>query len=99
MQDDDRLIRYNVLTVNDNALPPSQNLLELHDVCDRLRKMGYAEFKRIRIYGQEFEVVSNPFPQGNGIAVRAFSKRDLQARTLQISLPVLQMLGKKRKIA
>jgi hypothetical protein len=99
LQDDDRLIRYNVLTVNDNALPPSQNLLELHDVCDRLRKMGYAEFKRIRIYGQEFEVVSNPFPQGNGIAVRAFSKRDLQARTLQIPLPVLQMLGKKRKIA
>jgi hypothetical protein len=85
--------------VNTNVLPTSQNLVELHEVCDRLQKMGYAESKRIRIYGQEFEVISNPFPEGNGIAVRAYSKRDPQARTLQIPLPVLQMLGKKKKIA
>jgi hypothetical protein len=82
-----------------NSLPPSQYSTELRDVCARLQKMGYAESKRVRIYGQDFEIISNPFPQGNGIAVRAYSKRDLQARTLQIPLPVLQMLGKSKKIA
>jgi hypothetical protein len=95
------LIRYNVLTVNINALPTSQHSIEVHEVCDRLQRMGYAQSKRIRIYGQEFEVVSNPFPQGDGIAIRAFSKRDTQARTLRLPLPVVQMVTrqKQKKIA
>jgi hypothetical protein len=94
-------IRYNAFTVDINVLPTSQNSMELHEVCDRLQKMGYAEFKRIRIYGQEFEVVSNPFPQGDGIAVRAFSKRETQTRTLCLPLPVVQMVTrqKHKKIA
>jgi hypothetical protein len=82
--------------VNINALPIGQNSRELHEVCDRLQKMGYAEFKRIRIYGQEFEVVSNPFPQGDGIAIRAFSKREMQARTLCLPLPVVQMVTRQK---
>jgi hypothetical protein len=63
--------------------------------------MGYAESKRIRIYGQEFEVVSNPFPHGDGIAIRAFSRRETQARTLCLPLPVVQMVTrqKSKKIA
>jgi hypothetical protein len=98
-----RLIRYNALTVNINVFPTTQNSMELDEVCDRLQKMGYAEFKRIRIYGQEFEVVSNPFPQGDGIAIRAFSKRETQTRTLRLPLPVVQMVTRqkqqKKKIA
>jgi hypothetical protein len=73
--------------------------MELHEVCDQLQRMGYAQSKRIRIYGQEFEVVSNPFPQGNGIAVRAFSLRETRARTLQLPLPVVQMVTRQKKIA
>ena len=59
------------------------------------------EGKRIRIYGQEFEAVSNPFPNADGIAIRAFSKRETEERTLQLPLPVVQMVTrqKKKKIA
>jgi len=64
-------------------------------MCDRLRDLGYARSKKIRIYGQEFEVISNPFPQGNGFAVRAVSKTETQERTLMIPLPVLQTALKK----
>jgi hypothetical protein len=87
--------------VNFNALTASQQSVEVHEVCARLESMGYAESKRIRIYGQEFEVVSNPFPHGDGIAVRAFSKRETQARTLRLPLPVVQMVTrqKQKKIA
>lgn len=94
-------IRYNVFTVNINLLAPSQHSIELIEVCDQLQKMGYAESKRIRIYGQEFEAVSNPFPNGDGIAIRAFSKRETQARTLQLPLPVVQMVTrqKRKKVA
>jgi len=78
------------------ASSPSQNSNELHEVCSRLQKMGYARSKRIRMYGQEFEVVSDPFPQGDGIAVQAFSKRETQPRTLQLPLSVLQVVRKKK---
>lgn len=71
------------------------------ELCDRLKKMGYAESKHIRIYGQEFELISNPFPQGNGIAIQAVSTKEKQARTLHLPLPVLQMVSAKtsKKIA
>jgi hypothetical protein len=90
------LIRYNPLTMNVNPLTGSQHSIELHEVCVRLQKMGYAQSKRIRIYGQEFEMVSDPFPQGDGIAIRAFSKRETQTRTLQLPLPVVQMVTRQR---
>jgi hypothetical protein len=101
VQDVGKLIRYNLITVNINTLIPSQPSVELHEVCDQLQKMGYAQSKRIRIYGQEFEAVSNPFPNGEGIAIRAFSKRETQARILQLPLPVVQMVTrqKRKKIA
>ena len=81
----------------------SPQATELHDICARLERMGYAQSKRIRIYGEEFEVISNPFPHGDGIAVRAFSKRETEARTLQLPLPVVQMVApqkpKRKQIA
>jgi hypothetical protein len=62
------------------------------EMSDRLKQLGYAESKRIRIYGQEFEVLSNPFPQGRGIAVKAVLRRTMETRILQLPLPVLQMV-------
>jgi len=62
------------------------------EMCDRLKQLGYAESRQIRIYGQEFELLSNPFPQGRGIAVKAVLRRTMEARILQLPLPVLQMV-------
>ena len=59
--------------------------------------MGYAQSKRIRIYGQEFEAMSNPFPNADGIAIRAFSKRETAERTLQLPLPVVQMVTRQKR--
>jgi hypothetical protein len=81
------------------ALISSQNSIELHEVCVRLQKMGYARSKHIRMYGQEFEVVSDPFPQGDGIAIQAFSKRETQARTLRLPLSILQVVTRKKQAA
>lgn len=100
-QDEVVVIRYNIRIVNINTLTTSQQSNELHEVCDQLQRMGYAQSKRIRIYGQEFEAVSDPFPNGDGIAIKAFSKRETQARTLQLPLPVVQMVTrqKRKKVA
>jgi hypothetical protein len=95
------LLRYNVYIVHMISSSPSQQSIELNDVCVQLQKMGYAEFKRIRIYGQEFEAVSNPFPNADGFAIRAFSTQDTQERTVQLPLPVVQMVKrqKRKKVA
>jgi hypothetical protein len=89
--------------VSIHTLSTSSQSIEVNEVCAQLQKMGYAQSKRIRIYGQEFEVVSNPFPQGDGIAIQALSKRETQARTLRLPLPVVQMVTRqkqqKKKIA
>jgi hypothetical protein len=82
--------------VKADLLTDSQESWELSEICDRLRDMGYAQSKRIRIYGQEFEVVSNPFPQGHGIAVQAVSKEEMHPRTLPLPLPVVQMVITKK---
>ena len=74
----------------------SQDPAELHEICDRLKNLGYAQSKHIRIYGQEFTVISNPFPEGNGIAVRAVSRRETLERIVKIPLPILQTLNKRK---
>jgi len=79
-------------------LGPSADASQLNELCDRLKKMGYERSKRIRIYGEDFEVISNPFPRGNGIAVEAQSGKEKQARVVQLPLPILQMV-KPRKSA
>jgi hypothetical protein len=83
---------YNTATVDTESLPAGPGLAELTKICDRLKELGYAQAKRIRIYGQEFEVISNPFPQGRGVAVHARPRGAKQARLLQLPLPVLQMV-------
>ena len=90
------VIRYNSAIVKSSALESFHESDELCEICDRLKNMGYAQSKRIRIYGQEFEVVSNPFPQGDGIAIQAVSKKEMHARILQLPLPVLQMVTRKK---
>ena len=82
--------------VETENLSPSQHSSELLYICDRLMAMGYAQSKRIRIYGQEFEVISNPFPEGNGIAVRARAKKETQERIVKLPLPVLQTISRKK---
>jgi hypothetical protein len=69
---------------------------ELLHICDRLKAMGFSESKRIRIYGEEIEVTSNPFPDGNGIAVRGMSKREARIRIVRLPLPVVQAAAPKK---
>ncbi|HEY7617511.1 MAG TPA: hypothetical protein VH744_11955 [Terriglobales bacterium] len=66
-------------------------------LCERLKQLGYAQSKRIRIYGEEFTVISNPAPDGEGIAVDALP-RSGSARKLRVPLPILQLIRKELAI-
>lgn len=62
------------------------------ELCERLRTLGYAYQKRIRIYGEEFDLTSNPVAEGDGFAIEAVSRKSGEARKLPIPLSVVQMI-------
>jgi len=59
-------------------------------ICGRLIALGYARENRVRMYGEEFELISNPFVDENGFAVQAVSTRSGETRVLRIPLSVLR---------
>ena len=62
----------------------------ISEVCAGVKKLGYAAFESIRLYGEEFELLSDPFPEADGIAVRAKTKKDSRHRVVQLPTTVLQ---------
>jgi len=63
------------------------------ELCERLKQLGYAHKNRIRIYGEEFDLTSNPVAEENGYAIEAVSRKSGEARRLRIPLSILQMIN------
>jgi hypothetical protein len=63
-------------------------------ICEKLRKFGYARERHMRLYGEEFRLVSNPLPDGDGFAVEAIgrSSGQCQLRRMRIPLSLVEML-------
>jgi hypothetical protein len=59
-------------------------------ICARLIALGYARQSRVRMYGEEFELISNPFFDEHGFALQAVSTRSGETRKLQVPLYVLR---------
>jgi hypothetical protein len=60
------------------------------DICNRVKHLGYTVAGRVRLYGEEFEVVSDPFPEANGIAVHVKSRKNPTVRVLHLPHTVVQ---------
>ena len=71
-------------------ISPSGGLPSVSDICAHVKHLGYAISRRIRLYGEEFKVVSDPFPEGDGFAVHVTTKNDSSIRVLRIPATVLQ---------
>ncbi|MBA3914969.1 MAG: hypothetical protein H0X25_14195 [Acidobacteriales bacterium] len=76
----------------------TSKLLSVTEICANVKNMGYGMSQHIRLYGEEFEVVSDPFPEDDGIAVKAKTKKLPDARTVQLPATLLQGI-RGRKIA
>jgi len=74
----------------------SQAELPTAEVCARIKKFGYSVSQKIRIYGEEFDVLSDPFPNDIGIAIEVRSKKTSQARVLQLPATVIQRVGNRQ---
>jgi hypothetical protein len=61
------------------------------ETCSRIRDLGFKTSKHIRMYGEHFELVSDPFEDGGCTSVHALSGNDPTIRTLH--LPTAILLG------
>jgi hypothetical protein len=73
--------------------------LSIEAVCDRVKHLGYTVSGKVRLYGEELEVVSDPFPEADGIAVQVKSRRNPNVRTIHLPATVVQSVRGRKKAA
>jgi len=67
-------------------------------ICERLRKLGYARERHIHLYGEEFDLVSNPIPDGDGFTVEGVARSSGARRRIRIPLPVVHTLTQEIRV-
>ncbi|HTW60052.1 MAG TPA: hypothetical protein VMD99_18150 [Terriglobales bacterium] len=66
-------------------------------LSDRLRRLGFASASRMRLYGEEFELVSDPIiTEDNGVCVDAIEKKSRRPRRVRIPITIMNMAGGER---
>jgi hypothetical protein len=73
----------------------SERLLVL---CKRLTALGYAQHKKIRLYGEELLLISDPSPEGNGFAIEGIARKSGKVTRMRIPLPVVQVLKRELEV-
>ena len=71
--------------------------IPVSEVCANVKSLGYAISARVRLYGEDFEVLSDPFPEAGGIAVKAKAKKD--SRVCVLMLPATALRSVKGQVA
>jgi hypothetical protein len=61
---------------------PSEN-------CKRIKKLGYIVGKHMNLYGEHMELVSDPFVEGDCVAVHAISSSNPTVRTIELPVSIL----------
>ncbi len=61
-------------------------------LCDRLKRLGYAQDIQMKLYGETFELVSDPIVVSEKLAfVDGIEKKSGERRRIRIPLVVLRM--------
>jgi hypothetical protein len=61
------------------------------DDCVRIKDLCYSSSRHVRMYGERFDIVSDLFPDGDGIAVQVTTDKDPNRRALR--LPISMLVG------
>jgi hypothetical protein len=59
------------------------------DSCVKIKDVGFTPSMHIKMYGERFEIVSDPFDEDDCVAVRATSGDDPEIRTLRLPIAIL----------
>jgi hypothetical protein len=67
--------------------------IQQNAMCDRLKKLGYSKGNRIRLYGQDFNLTSDPiYLHDQLVFVDGVEQKSSAIRRIRIPLPVVQMI-------
>jgi hypothetical protein len=69
------------------------------EICAKLKALGYARSNRIRLYGEEYEVLSDPFSRDDGVAVEVATAKERTPRVLKLPKMILRMVSQTRRAA
>jgi hypothetical protein len=65
-------------------------------LCERLKRLGFAQENRMKLYGEEFELLSDPVIVANDLVfVDAIERKSRQQRRVRIPLPIVQMASQR----
>jgi len=69
-------------------------------LCERLKRLGFAQENRMKLYGQEFDLISDPFVVENDVVfVDAIERKSQLQRRVRIPLPIVHMANSERTAA
>ena len=69
-------------------------------LCTRLKQLGFTQGNQMKLYGEEFELHSEPIVMGdNLVLVDAVEKKSGRLRRVRIPLPIVNMANGEGKAA
>jgi CRISPR/Cas system CMR subunit Cmr4 (Cas7 group RAMP superfamily) len=69
-------------------------------LCGNLKRMGFTQDSQMRLYGQEFELMSDPIVMANDVVfVDAIEKKTGRSRRVRIPLTIVQRARAERPAA
>jgi len=68
-------------------------------LCERLKQLGYAQSKQVKLYGETFDLVSDPITIGDLVIVEAIAQKSGDLRRVRIPLNILQMVRQELRAA
>ena len=69
-------------------------------LCDRLKRLGFSKENQLKLYGQEFDLVSDPIVIGEDLVfVDAIEKKSKQQRRVRVPLPIVHMANREFRAA
>ncbi len=61
-------------------------------LCQRIKRLGYAQDHQVKLYGEVFELLSDPFIVGeNLILVDARERRSGRVRRVRVPINIVEM--------
>ena len=70
------------------------------NLCDRLKRLGFSKENQLKLYGQEFDLVSDPIVMGDDLVfVDAIERKSRQQRRVRVPLPIVHMANRELRAA
>ena len=64
---------------------------QIKQICERLKKLGFARENRVKLYGQEFVLTSDPIVEHEVIFVDAIEGKSQERRRVRIPLSIVKL--------